>query len=205
MKTTLTTILTFLLFISCSSDDSKSACEGSLPAATTTGANTFGACINGNLLIPRDGTGTFGGSDNAVSIYGDPTGNQEYTEIEVRDYKSTRTAKLLLHIQNLNTNGINSYIINLSNGFSNIDGLNHTYIHCRVFDETTNSYQYYRSIENSGQLNIINYELIPYVKLIISGSFNCVLQNSTNSSDVIEIQNGRFDFNGATISNKVFP
>ena len=54
------------LFVGCSNDDNKSsACEDNLPAITTTGANTFGCCINGNLLIPRDGTGIIGGSDDA--------------------------------------------------------------------------------------------------------------------------------------------
>ena len=190
---------------SCSNDEKGSSCQDSLPAVTTTGANTFGCCINGNLLIPRDGTGTFGGSDNAVTIYGDPTGNQQYTEIQVKDYKSNRTASLLLHIQNLNQNGVNIYTINASNGSSNIDGFNHTYIHCRIFNVETNSYQYYRSMENSGVLNIINYELVPNVKLIVSGTFNCTLKNSSDSNDIIEIKDGRFDFNGATISNTVFP
>ena len=83
---------------SCSNDEKGSSCQDSLPAVTTTGANTFGCCINGNLLIPRDGTGTFGGSDRGFIAWADPTGNNQYGEIDIKDYKSDRTASLLLHI-----------------------------------------------------------------------------------------------------------
>lgn len=187
---------------SCSNDEKGSSCQDSLPAITTTGANTFGCCINGNLLIPRDGTSTFGGSDKGFIAWGDPSGNNQYGEIDIKDYKSDRTASLLLHIQNIDQIvGVES-IINQSNGYSNIDGFNHNYIHCRVFDETSNSYQYYRSFENSGILRITRYD---FTNKIISGTFNCTLKNSSDSNDIIEIKDGRFDFNGATISNTVFP
>ena len=101
---TLLYILSFITLTACSKDNenSKSSiCENNLPAVTTTGANTFGCCINGNLLIPRDGTGTFGGSDSGFITWGDPTGNNEYSEIDVKDFKSEKTASILIHIQNL--------------------------------------------------------------------------------------------------------
>jgi hypothetical protein len=187
---------------SCSNDEKGSSCQDSLPAITTTGANTFGCCINGNLLIPRDGTGTFGGSDRGFIAWADPTGNNQYGEIDIKDYKSDRTASLLLHIQNISQiEGIES-VINESNGSSNIDGFFHNYIHCRVFNETTNSYQYYRSFENSGSLTITKYD---FNNRIISCTFNCLVKNSADSTDIIEIKNGRFDFNGTTISNAIFP
>lgn len=190
---------------SCSNDDKGSSCQDSLPAITTTGANTFGCCINGNLLIPRDGAGTFGGSDSGFTTWGDPTGNNLYTEIDIKDYKSDKTGSILIHIQGLNQTGIGDYIINESNGNNSIDGLFHTYLHCRIFNAETNSYQYYRSSFNSGMLKITNYEFIPGVKKIVSGTFNCTVINSTDSSDVIEIKDGRFDFDGATLPNAIYP
>jgi hypothetical protein len=199
----LITILFVALLSSCS-DDSNNP-ESQLPPITHTGENTFGCLIDGRIFIPRDGTGTWAGPDNAVSIYGDPTGNNQYTEIEVRDYKSQRTAKLLIHIQNLHQIGIGNYVINESNGMSSIDGPNHTYLYCRVFNQSTNSYQYYRSYENSGSINITRYEITPNVSFFISGTFNCSVKNSADPNDVIEITNGRFDFNGATLPNTVFP
>ena len=199
-------LITLLLvgFLSGCSTESNNP-ESQLPPITHSGANTFGCLIDGRLFIPRDGTGTWAGPDSAVSIYGDPSGNNQYTEIEVRDYKSERTAKLLIHIQNLHQIGIGNYIINESNGMSDIDGPNHTYLYCRVFNQSTNSYQYYRSYENSGSINISRYEITPNVSFFISGTFNCSVKNSANPNDIIEITNGRFDFNGATLPNAVFP
>jgi hypothetical protein len=200
----LMTLLLLALLTSCS-EESNSNPESQLPPITQTGANTFGCLIDGKLFIPRDGTGNWSGSNNAVSIYGDPTGNNQYREIEVRDYKSERTAKIMIHIQNLPQIGSGNYIFNTSNGMSNIDGPNHTYLYCRVYRESTNSYQYYHSFENSGTINITRYQLIPNVSLFISGTFSCSVKNSANPNDIIEITNGRFDFNGATIPNTVFP
>jgi hypothetical protein len=199
------TILLLVMLTAACSNDSNSNPESLLPPITQTGANTFGCLIDGKLFIPRDGTGTWAGPDNAVSIYGDPSGNQQYTEIDVRDYKSERTTKIIMHIQNLHQIGFGNYTINESNGMSNIDGPDHTYLYCRVFRPSSNSYQYYRSYENSGTINITRYQLTPFVSLYISGIFNCSVKNSADPNDIIEITNGRFDFNGATLPNTVFP
>ena len=204
MKKIITALL-IVFFAGCSTEDSNVTPLSLLPAETTTGANTFGCLIDGKLFLPRDGTGTFGGSDNAVSIYADPTDNDQYSEIVVRDFKSEKTGKVFIHIQNLAQTGSGNYIVNESNGLGNIDGFNHTYIHCKVFNDATNSYQYYNSFSNSGLLKITYYEFIPYLKLIISGTFNGKVANSNNPLDIIDISNGRFDINGATISNTIFP
>lgn len=211
MKTQLLTLaLCLQLFVACNKNDddnspTSSLCQDNLPAITTTGANTFGCCINGNLLIPRDGTGTVGGSDSGLSGWGDPTGNNQYIEIDVKDYKSTRTASILIHIQNPLQNGIGEYVINQSNGYRGLDGMNNTYIHCRVFDEKTNTYQYYRSTEGSGLINIYTVQFIPNSSDKISGTFNCIVKNSSNPNDIIEIKDGRFDINWITLPNKSFP
>ena len=201
MKTT----LYFLILISilgCTNENKSSICEDYLPAITTTGANTFGCCINGNLLIPRDGTGTFGGNDRGLKSYGDPTGNNQYVEFEIYDFKSQYSSNLEIHIQGITQFGINTYTINESNGMTDIDGFNHTYLHCRVFDAQTNSYKYYRSFENSGILKVTNYD---FSNRIISCTFNCTVKNSVNSNDSIEIKNGRLDIKWDTLPNVIFP
>lgn len=193
----------FFILASCSNDDKTSSlCQDLLPQETTTGANTFGCCINGNLLIPRDGTGTFGGSDDGASLYGGYPNSTDYYELDIRDFKSERTAKILIHMHQVHVNSIGDYIINESNGYNAIDGLNHTYIHCRVFDVTTNSYQYYRSFENSGKVTITRYD---FINRIISGTFSCRVENSSNPNDIIEIKDGRFDINWLTLPNVSFP
>ena len=203
MKTKLLILVTMVmqLLVSCSKEDSSS-CEDYLPAITTTGANTFGCCINGNLLIPRDGTGTFGGSDSGFTTWGDPTGNNQYSEIDIKDYKSERTASLRLHIQGLDQNGVGDYIINESNGYNEIDGLFQTNLHCRIFNTQTNSYQYYRSYQNSGTLKITRFD---FTNRIYSGTFSCSVKNSSNPNDIIEIINGRFDIKWDTLPNVAFP
>jgi hypothetical protein len=204
MKTQLLTLaLSLQLFVACNNDDNKSSvCQDYLPAITTTGANTFGCCINGNLLIPRDGTGTIGGSDYGAILFGGYPNSTDYYELDIRDYKSERTGSLLLHMHQIHDNGIGDYIINESNGYNSIDGLNHNYIHCRVFNTTTNSYQYYRSFENSGLLKITRYD---FTNRIISGTFNCIVKNSSNPNDSIEIKDGRFDIKWDTLLDKEFP
>ena len=105
-------------------------------------------------------------------------------------------------MQSAHTIGIGDYIIDESNGMSNIDGFSHNYIHCKIFNENTNSYQYYRSFENSGVLKITRYD---FANRIISGTFTCTVKNSANPSDQIEISSGRFDFKWDTLITTVFP
>jgi hypothetical protein len=202
MRKTILILVTIFFLTGCSKEDDNQNGSAQLPAETMIGANTFGCYINGKLVIPRDGSGTFGGPDRAVYFWADPTGNQQYSEIDVRDYKSEKTSSILIHIQNLNQNGAGNYIVDESNGNSNIDGLNHNYIHCRVYNETTNSYQYYRSFQNSGLIKITRYDIN---NRIISGTFSCKLRNSVNVSDEIEVTNGRFDFKWSTLDQTHFP
>ena len=207
MKKTILTFLAILFLASCSKDDNLEPTPtpvSQLPPETQTGANTFGCFINGNLLIPRDGTRGVGFSGSGMILWcGYPNGD-EYYEIEVNDYKSFRTGSLLLHIQSLIQLGAGNYIIDESNGRSSIDGLNHTYLHCKVYNPATNSYQYYRSYTNSGLLKITKLTFIPGVSSIISGTFTCKVRNSANPADEIEITSSRFDINGYTLPIAVF-
>jgi hypothetical protein len=202
MKQTIYTFIVFVLLASCTKDNSTSDPASLLPPETQTGANTFGCLINGKLLIPRDGSGTFGvsGGSGFEFLGGYPDG--AYNEINVHDYKSVRTAKILIHIQNLRQIGVATYVIDESNGMSNIDGFDHNYLHCRVFNDATNSYQYYRSYHNSGVLKITKYD---FNNRIISGVFSCKVRNSVNLNDEIEIKQGRFDIKWDTLPNKIFP
>ena len=200
-------LISILLFIvslnSCTkSNDTETIAQDQLPAITTSGANTFGCLINGKVLIPRSGSTSIGGGGRAVTVWGDVSGTQQYDEIDVKDFKSSRTAQILIHIQNIHQLGAGNYTINMSNGMSSIDGLNHNYIHCRVFNETTNSYQYYRSFDNCGTIKITTYN---FLNDIIAGTFSCKVRNSSNPLDEIEISQGRFDINPVTILDKIFP
>lgn len=104
-KLTMIWIISLLIAYSCNINDEQDGLQLTLPPITQTGANTFGCYVDGKLLIPRDGTGTIGGPDRAAILWGDPSGNQQYTELDIADFKSDRTGKILIHIQNLNSNG----------------------------------------------------------------------------------------------------
>ncbi len=198
----LITMLLLIILIGCSSDDSNSNPESQLPPITQTGENTFGCLIDGELVKPRDGSGSLGGSNAGASFYGGYPNSTDYYELDIRDLKSSKTSKVLIHMQSVHQLGAGNYIINESNGMSSIDGYHHNYIHCRIFNQTTNSYQYYRSFENSGILKITRYD---FYNRIISGTFSCQVKNSANEADTIEITNGRFDIKWDTLPNIAFP
>jgi len=191
----------FLLLIGCSTDNPK---EG-LPKETRSGANTFGCLIDGKLLLPRSGNNNIVNPLSGATLWGGYPNVFDYFELEIIDYKSPKKASLLLHMHNIVNIGIGDYIINESNGMDNIDGLNHSYLHCEIFDKKTNSYQKYVSYDNSGVFTITNLSIGAPTGNIISATFNCKLRNILNPSDEIEITNGRFDVNSLTISQTYFP
>lgn len=199
MKKTILIFMTTMLLIACSDDSNPG--DG-LPPETQTGANTFGCLIDGKLLVPRSGNNNIVNPLWGAILWGGIPNVEDYRELEIIDYKSSKSASLLLHMDEIDSNGVGEYIIDESNGMNNIDGLDHTYLHCIVFDENTNSYQQYVSYENSGLL-IIKY--IQFNGLVISGTFNCRVRNIQNPNDEIQITNGRFDIKASTIMQTYFP
>ena len=201
MKNTLILVL-FLLLIGCSSDSNP---EDGLPLETKTGANTFGCLIDGKLLLPRSGNNDIVNPLSGATLWGGYPNVFDYFELEIIDYKSAKKTSLLLHMHNVVNSGIGQYTIDESNGMENVDGLNHTYLHCVVFDKNTNSYQQYVSFENSGTLTVKRLTVDSNNGNIISGTFNCKLRNIQNSNDEIEITKGRFDVNSHNLSQTYFP
>lgn len=199
MKHTLLLAL-FLMLLGCSSDSNP---EDGLPPETQTGANTFGCLIDGKLLTPRSGNNNIVNPAWGATMWGGVPNVNDYSELEVRDLKSPRGASFLLHIKQLAIYGVGDYVIDKSNGMSNVDGFDHTYLHCVIFDNATNSYQQYVSFDNSGLLKIKFIKPTP--GSIVSGTFNCKVRNIQNPNDEIEITNGRFDVKPLTITQTYFP
>ena len=104
MKTTILIINLFITITSCNSNNDNSFTP-TLPAITQTGANTFGCYIDGNLLVPRDGDGTFNSTSKGMQFWG--SSDQTYNEIHVWDYKSG-SESLFFHIQDLHQNEENN-------------------------------------------------------------------------------------------------
>jgi hypothetical protein len=190
-----------MLLQSCSkSDDTFTP---TLPPITQIGANIFGVYIDGKLLTPRDGTGTFNSPDRGMRmIAGGIPPAITYNELKIRDFKSGNGGLLTLHIQDLHQNGEGVYTINESNCEDNVDSITNINVFCRWWDETLQTYKWYCSIENAGILTISRYD---YDNGIISGTFSCTVQNKDDPNDIIEITQGRFDINGFTLINTSFP
>ena len=195
-------LLATLLFSCGNDDDSTSNQERTLPPITQIGANTFGCYIDDVLFIPRDGDGTFNNPDPAALVWGDPSGNSQYQEYDLNDYKSEKTASLFMHIQNLHQNTVGEYIVDESNGLTSIDGMQNTYMHCRVWRDAIGNYQNYLSYENSGVITITNYNLS---SRLVSGTFSGSVRNFQEPHDTIQITNGRFDFKWDTLDETDFP
>ena len=198
---TLLSLLCMLLLQNCSkTDDSFSP---SLPPITQTGANTFGCYVDGKLLTPRDGTGTFNLPDRGMRYNGIGSApNYDYNEISVHDFKSGTGALMDVHLTNLHQNGEGTFPISESNCQDGIDANPTINIRCRWFDESLQIYKWYCSIENSGNLVITRYD---FSKRIVSGTFSCTAQNRDDPSDTIEITDGRFDINWGALLDTKFP
>lgn len=191
-----------LLIISCNRDNDESSDEfvAVLPPETQTGANTFGVTIKGKIYVPRDPTG-FSTMPNGkgVTFWGSPD-NYSYNELEVIDGASDAGFKMVIHIQKLQELGKAIYVLQKSNFQNGIDSVHETHIYFSVWDEKIKNNAYYGSIENQGELNITRHS-----NGIISGNFKGKFVREDNLDEIIEITNGRFDINSATISNHPFP
>ena len=88
---------------------------------------------------------------------------------------------------------------NCNDGLGANDNINIT---CRWWNNSTQEYDWYCSIENGGTLKITKYDDI---NGIYSGLFSCTVQNKDNPNERIEITEGRFDINGYTLDTTEFP
>lgn len=199
--------LTYLLIIiilapmGCSKKDENDFIP-TLPPITQTGENTFGCYINGVLVTPRDGTGTFGGPDKGILFTMGPGPTIfNYNDLNVHDFASERTGRINIRIKNLDSIGVGEYIINESS-CSQVDSPSNNNIFCRVFDPVEGIYKTYCSYENSGLLIITKFDV---ENRIISGIFNGKVRNKENINDVVDITEGRFDLNRNTVNSNVYP
>lgn len=192
-----TFFLLLLLLVSCSKDTIKSDPIFQLPPETQTGANTFGCVINGQVFYPRDGTSSlFNPGGKGLIFWGDPSGNREYNEFEIRNLQDGKPcSRMIVHLQNLHQIQLGDYIWQQSNFQSSIDGLMQNYVYAQIYDTSVNGWRYYGSYENSGKVTITKYA---NDNTIISGNFSGKLR-LYNSTEEVDILNGRFDINKATL------
>ncbi|KMQ71961.1 MULTISPECIES: DUF6252 family protein [Chryseobacterium] len=184
MKTVFLLLFLFVV-LSCGRNSSNDATpQDVLPAATTSGANTAGCLVNGKVLIPKNGSQSIGGQPlyGLLSSVGPnfnfpPVGNDTW-DLLITNH-STKNS-LSINLENL-SQGIGEYQLNSSNTIAYKDG----------------SGNYFTSSNNSGIVKITRFD---YLLGIYSGQFSSSLKNS-NTGEIIEIKEGRFDINYTTLNH----
>jgi hypothetical protein len=163
-----------------------------------TGENTFGCLIDGKFFRPRDGNNSIGGDSKGLRIITTETTNVEY---KIEDFASSRSASLLIHIENFQNDSASNYEFQESNGLRGIDGLNNNYAHCRIWKNEEVGYQRYVTFPNSGMINITN-RIIQGQADYHHATFDLKMINTSIQNDTITIRLGRFDLESFTLDWK---
>jgi hypothetical protein len=177
MKYTLLIIFSVLLFIGCKKEGPK------LPPATQTGANTFGAVVNGNIWVPRG---------NGFSLMSD--GNNIVIDV---GYSPTTTSETKLYflvndLQDQYGSGFNiyssaalqegkSYPVQVIGSALSNSNIIHIDYHVKAED-------YYPSAPLTGQFTVTKLDL---VNKIFSGNFYFDAVNANGNK--VSVTDGRFD------------
>ena len=191
-------LLSAIAGITMTACDNEAQFNPQLPAITQVGANTFGAIIKGQIMVPRNSQGYIppGSSHNPV-LY---TGFDNWEEISASD-RITIMGGIYIYIENIDKKyplKVDNYIIGNSDGALSNSFAENTLITANVYDNTGKA-KIYLSIADSGSINITRSD-----NDIISGIFSCKLRDKENPDDIIEIKEGRFDFTKSTINSTNF-
>ena len=201
MKTII--LLLFIATTSCSKDSNNNTSQDQLPAITTTGANTAGCIINGKIVIPKNtvnstsGFPVYGLTTGAGINFNAPVIGDDYWFVKIANLRSTgKDYWIYIHLNNM-TMGTGNYNVGQSNGEFFIDAANNPQI---IVRETNNgiSGKTFISGPDSGTINISRFD---YTNGIYSGTFSCSLYNKDNSTEIIQVNEGRFDINLATLNH----
>jgi hypothetical protein len=173
MKKLSNSIFIVICFFSICNSCSKQKNEEQLPAATRSGANTFGCFVNGKAWVPSgvDPTsgGFFGTPDGKRNIFIKAYSNTDYIEIYLKQIAQTGTYYL-----NKNTGVRPNFIYPESYGAYFING---------------GSY----SVTDSSHNGVVKITYADTTSGIVSGTFEFIAKN-IQTGDLINIINGRFDY-----------
>jgi hypothetical protein len=197
---TLIYILSFITLTACDKDDNTQNQQDQLPPITQTGANTAGCIINGKVLIPKNGSQAIGGPPiygmnvNAGINFSEPIIGDDYWQLEIANKRDPNSAGIVLWIKDMQQ-GIGNYPINQSNGELYADGPNNNQIIAGIKENGVQ--KTYWSGNNAGTITITRFD---YLNGIRSGFFNVTLYNKDNPTEIIQVTDGRFDINVATLN-----
>jgi hypothetical protein len=193
MKKTILTLMV-LSILSCNKkdDDESILFKDKLPEISSVGANTFGVIIDNAIYLPKSSkTEVYYPKYNGVNLYT----SDKSMSCKVHTESKNETI-LFLYINDDSGLSTKEYVVN-GQDIYNIPGrVTIEYIIFKNADEIAS----YKVVPNSGAIKLNKND-----NDIISGTFNCKLVNEKNSNDIIEVKEGRFDFNKNTINDVEFP
>ncbi len=169
-------ILSFLLVLfSCKKD------VEALPDATQTGANTFGARVNGALWIPQG----FGVVPTAPLLEASYSGNNAII-IHARNFSSSpNEVEIEIYLRNATKPG--TYLLNQTTAHFPNQSASYAYYVERKFTPTN---EWITNNQYTGKVEVTRLDT---VNNIISGTFEFDAINLYNTPQPIAITDGRFD------------
>ena len=175
MKKTLIVLSFLLILVSCKKEVNE------LPAATQTGANTFGARVKGELWIPQG----FGVVPTAPILEASYSGNNAII-IHARNFSSSPTeTEIEIYLQDATKPG--TYLLNQTTAHFPNQSAGYAYYVERRFTPTN---EWITNKQYTGKVEVTRLDT---VNNIISGTFEFNAINLYNAPQPITITDGRFD------------
>jgi len=172
MRNILTILLAAILFSACTKEVTE------LPPATQTGADTFGAMVDGNFWVPKD----FGPLNNDILQIRIVGNNVFITASDFSGSPSEKEFQIFLK----DVTGPGTFQLNTDVGYPSTSAHNAYYVK-RNFSPTD---EWITSSAHGGSVTITKFDLANH---IVSGTFQFTMGNLTNPSDVVTVTDGRFD------------
>jgi Family of unknown function (DUF6252) len=164
-------VLALFTFSKCKKDEAQPT---ELPAATTTGAMTFGCKINGQIFVPKDGNGKSGLNPEYVNL-GTGVGGGWFLNIPAINWKSTPIEGVSITTDSLLIQEGTTYQFKTSKG------------NAKAFYSKT--VEYTKLDADAGSLYISKFD---QTKHILSGTFSFIGTNVT-TGEKVNVTEGRFD------------
>jgi hypothetical protein len=124
-----------------------------------------------------------------------PIIGDDYFQLEIANKKDSNSSGIILWIKDMQ-NGSTDYIVSQSNGELYSNGPNCNQIIAAVKEKGITK-TYWSGI-NSGIIKISRFD---YTNGIYSGTFNCTLHNKDLPTEIIQVTDGRFDINVASLNH----
>lgn len=153
-----------------------------LPAATQTGANTFGAKVNGKLWVPQG----FGVAPTAPLLQARYGGPERSVFIQARNFSGEPLeTEFEIYLQNVRTPG--TYLLNANTDKYPAHAGNYAYY---VERKITPLNEWITSAQYTGQVNVSRMDTVANV---ISGTFEFTAANMSGAGQPLTVTEGRFD------------